>query len=106
LRRCYRASRADIAVALLLAATTPLALILSTAILSDTLFGIWVLGSLLLVTGGWAQRGRRGLALVAVGALWAVGAYSTATAGGALVAALAIFAVRQAGRAPWSRIGL
>jgi hypothetical protein len=104
LRRCYRASRTDVAAAVLLAATTPLALILSTAILSDTLFGVWALGSLLLVTIGWERHGWRGLALLALGALCAAGAYYTRTAGIALVAALAIFALRQAGRAPWSRI--
>jgi hypothetical protein len=106
LRRCYQATARDTAVAVLLAATTPLALILSTAVLSDTLFGVFVLASIFLVSSGWERRGPRGLALLGLGALCAAGAYYTRTAGIALVAALALCGLRQASYLGWGRVAL
>ena len=47
LRRCLRASTTDTALAILLAATTPMALLMSTAVLSDTWYGVVALASLL-----------------------------------------------------------
>jgi hypothetical protein len=67
LRRAYRAAPRDIALALLLAATTPLALWLSTAVMSDTMFGLLTLGSLLLVRAGWQRPGGTGLPLLLAG---------------------------------------
>jgi hypothetical protein len=96
LRRCYGATWRDIALATLLAATTPMALKASTAIMSDSLYGVLVLASVLVVRAGWRQAGVRGLALLLAGALLGVAAFYTRTAGVVLVAALALDSLRRA----------
>jgi hypothetical protein len=105
LRQAYRASGLEIALALLLTATTPLALLLSTAVLSDTLFGALALGSVSLVQRSAGAAGRRGLALLGAAALLATLAYYTRSAGVALLLALAVETFRRARRGgPWPAV--
>ena len=106
LQRCYQASPTEITLAVLLAATTPLALRLSTALMSDSLYGVLALGSILLLRAGWVRPGSQGFKLLAAGALLAVLAYYTRTVGIALVAAMAIDALRRARHGPWWRVAL
>jgi hypothetical protein len=107
LRRAYHAGAPEISVALLLTATTPLALLLSTGVMSDTLFGALALGSVLLVQQSGSAAGRRRLGLLAAAALLATFAYYTRSAGLALVLALAIDAFRRARqRSPWTEVVL
>jgi hypothetical protein len=100
LRRCYRAPAADVVLVLLLLALTPLALAMSTGILSDSLYGVLSLGSVLVLQQRSDGRSRRQVLTAVAGALLAVMAYYTRTAGFALVAALAITALRDARRVP------
>ena len=105
LRRHCHASPTETTLAILLAATTPLALKLSTALLSDTLYGVLALGSILLVGAGWRRRGVQGGMLVLAGALLGACAYNTRTAGITLVVALAGYALRHRQGGRW-RAGL
>ncbi|HEY7065103.1 MAG TPA: hypothetical protein VII06_26745 [Chloroflexota bacterium] len=106
LRRRFGASPAEITLALLLVATTPLAISLSTAIMSDTLFAVLALGSVLLVGTSWERPGRAGLLLLLAGGLLAAGAYYTRLAGIAVVAAVGLDALRRARHAAWWRVAL
>lgn len=106
LRRCYGASGAEIGLALLLVASTPLASSLSTAVMTDTLFGAFALASVMLVRAGWRRPGAAGLLLLLAGALLASLAYYTRLVGVALVAALALDALRRARPAGWSRVAV
>ena len=106
LRRFYQASPRDVALALLLASTTPVALKLSTAVMSDSLYGVLALGALLLVEASRDRPGARGLGLLLGGATLAVLAYYTRTAGIALLAALAIEGLRRASRLAPARLAL
>ncbi len=101
LRRCYGASAADTVLALLLTATTPLALYHSTAIMSDTLYGVLALGAILLVRTGWQRPSQRGLLQLLIGGLLAVAAYYTRLIGLALLIALALDGLRRVRASPW-----
>ncbi len=93
LRCCYHASTRETVLALLLAATTPLALLMSTAVMSDTLFGVLGLSSVLAASAGWHASGRRRVGLLAAAAALATLAYYTRSAGLTLVVALAVDAL-------------
>jgi hypothetical protein len=95
LRRCFRATAMESALALLLVATTPLALLMSTAVMSDTLFGALALGSTLLIQRGWSARGATRCAWLLAAVVVATLAYYTRSAGLALIAAFAIDALRR-----------
>jgi hypothetical protein len=95
LRNCYRASPPQIALAVLLAATTPPALILSTQLRSDSLYGALVFASVLLVHLGLKRSGWRATALLAAAGLLATSAFYTRTVGIALLAALVLSVLRQ-----------
>jgi hypothetical protein len=103
LRRCYQLPIADVALILLLIATTPLALAMSTAVLSDSLYGLVSLASLLMLDASGRHRGQRATSYLLGGVLLAVLAYYTRTAGIALIATLAIAAAMHARQAPWWR---
>jgi hypothetical protein len=85
LARVYRAEWPAIVLAVALVATTPVALVLSTALGSDTLYAILGLASVWLVGDG-RHRPRRLL----LGSLCAVAAYYVRTIGIVLVVALAL----------------
>jgi hypothetical protein len=90
LARSYRLPPLTIALAVALASTTLIALQLSTALGSDTLYGVLSLAAILCVGTG-EHRPRRLL----LGGVCAVAAYYTRTVGLSLILALALVGFRQ-----------
>jgi len=103
--QCSGASTLETALALLLAASTPLALFQSTAVMSDTLYGALALGSVLLVHAGQRESGRRAWLLLLGGGLLATAACYTRLVGLALLGAFAVDLLRRR-EADWRRVAV